>query len=235
MKKSQKNKLKMYKVVLSVCTNAAQVCSRVPAFQKAVNDFQVLVTEIERLQALQSADNKGITVDNQVLNNQLSESALTICGALFAWASENGTHKLKEKVNYQKSDFIRFSQTERIAVCTGILEDAKMYADKLVNNGITQENISELETLLNSYRNAYTKPREMVVSRTAITEALLNAFKKANALLKEQTDRLVLQFKNSDPEFYQQYRQARVTEERGIRHNAEVPGTETTGEVGDGE
>jgi len=222
MKKNQSNKLRMFKVVLAVCSNATDVTAQIPAFVNAIGNLQTITAEIERLQALQSTDNKGVTADNRVLNDQLSDVALAIAGALYAWAAENGNLAIREKVNFVASDFIRFSQTQRIAVCTTILGEARNNTEALANNGITAEKINELETLLNNYKTVYTKPREMVVSKTAVTEALETQFRLAGDILKNQADRLARQFKTTNAGFYQEYRKARVIEDRGAHHTSET-------------
>lgn len=227
MTKFQNNRLKMYKVVLSVCSGYTEVTAKIPTFVKAVTDLLQLVNEIERLQVLQSADNKGVTLDNQALYKRLTGVALAVSGALYVHASENKNQTLKSKVNFKNSDFSRFSQTERIASCTTILEEAKTLATALADFGVTASQLAEFESLLSEYKNVYTKPREMVVSRSTTTEAMNSAFSKAGLLLKDQCDRLARQFKISNPEFYQAYTLARIIEDRGIRHTPE-PETETT-------
>lgn len=218
MKKDQINKLRMFKVVLAVCLANPVIIATVAAFQEVMNTLGNIVAEIERLQALQTTDNTGVAKDSNQVKTQLADAILAVSGALHAFAADNGNNTLMEKVHFTPSHFGRFTQSQCIAAGTTVLTEARAYTAELTRNYLTAEKIDQLEALVNDYRNTYTKTREVKVSRAAVTVSLKNNISEGMTLLKGRADKLAVQFKDTYPDFYSEYRQARVIEDIGIRH-----------------
>ena len=81
--------------------------------------------------------------------------------------------------------------------------------DKITTYGSTTEAISELDKLEKAYIIYESKPREATVGKTAIIVSIATLFDEALKILENKIDKLVLQYKNSNPEFYTEYINAR--------------------------
>jgi hypothetical protein len=72
--------------------------------------------------------------------------------------------------------------------------------------------------------------REAVIDRSGVTERLRKLFDEGNSLVRDTLDRLAVQFKRKDPEFYMKYKAARlVNYRRATKH--EGPGEEPAAEA----
>jgi hypothetical protein len=218
MKKAQINKLNMFKVVLSILMQFKALTDSIPALSKAVALLADYIINIEKMQALQSSDTTGVRTDKDNLHDQLAEEALSISGALFAYACDIANNSLKSKVDFTSSDFDNCSQSEFIGYCTTIYNEALLLENSLVEQGIVKERIDEFKDAIEQYKLAITKPRESVVSHAGITDEIAETFKNADSLLKEKIDRLMFQFKQTNLDFYLAYHNARFIIERGVRH-----------------
>lgn len=218
MDKKQMNKLRMFRVVQAVCNKQADVAGTVPAFVAAIGDLGNVIEKVESLQALHTTDHKGVTRDSNHIGEQLVEAILAVSGALHALGTDQANHTLVEKVNYTRSSFKKFQQSRRIAEGVTVLAEAKNRTAELVPAYLTEAIISQLETLLNEYRDAYTRPREVRVNKTTVTASLREAMKEGGNILTNRADRLAVQFRDTYPDFYQAYLKARIIEDLGTRH-----------------
>jgi hypothetical protein len=217
----------MYKVVLAVFFQFKVLTDKLPALAKAILNLQGNISEIERLQMQQSSDLTGATKDKDKLHDQLSETALSIAGAIFAHATDIGNIGLKTKVDFTASDFDNCSQSDFISHCSNVLTEARSLDGQLLEHGIVSERVAEFSDLIEQFKTIVTKPRELVVNRTTITDDIAQVFKNTDALLKEKLDKLMLQYKQSNPDFFQSYQNARSIIDHGLRHEKESKTTIT--------
>ena len=224
------NKLRMFRVVQAVSNNNAAIIATVPAFSTAISDLGNVIVKVENLQSLHTTDNKGVTQDSNHIGEQMIETLLTVSGALHALGVDQGNNTLVEKVNYTRSSFSNFPQSRRVAEGVTVLSEANKVVAELVPAYLSDGIISQLETLLNEYRNAYTRPREVRVSKATVTTSLRDAIREGSGILTNRADRLAFQFKDTYPDFYQAYLKARIIEDLGSRHetNGNGNGEQTT-------
>jgi hypothetical protein len=85
-------------------------------------------------------------------------------------------------------------------------ETALAVIDSLKDYGVTPEKLEEFSERIKAFkafRAAHPTPRQRVTESSAATKALKKLFREANVRVRERVDRLLLQFKNSAPEFLQ--------------------------------
>ncbi len=80
----------------------------------------------------------------------------------------------------------------------------------LADYGVTQAKLNVLSKKIEAFRKAHPAPRQRVNAGRAATKQLADLFTDLSALLRNRADRLVVQFRESAPEFYNEYQAART-------------------------
>ena len=138
--------------------------------------------------------------------------------AVFAFASFSDNNKLKDRVSYSSSELRYSRDTAVVDMLTVILTAAKQYLPELDIYGVVQADIDELETLIDNYSINAENPRQAITNRARATSELKENFKKADKILKEQLDKLMLQFKEKSYAFHKQFQNVRMIIDLGVRH-----------------
>ncbi len=121
------------------------------------------------------------------------------------------------KVNYKTTVVERMTQNELIAAGGVVLEEAlKIPTADLANEGITAIELTAYNQLISTYKSVKSSNKEAVIDRSGTTENISSLLKEASALLKGQLDRLALQLKRKDPDFYRRYKTARKVQIRTV-------------------
>lgn len=210
MTSKQEAKLNMYNAVLAFCSQNAVVVAVIPAFTAAVNNLIAQKNQIDDTAQQEAIIITGITINKANLKKIMVASATNIASAGFAFATSTNNSVLKEKFKFASSDFQRFKDDELPLIVQNIHDNANAFAPELVAFGITAPMLTSFQTQITSYINAVPSPRNAASQRKALRELLVTYFKNADLILKEQMDKLALQFKTSDPEFYNAYRNNRI-------------------------
>ena len=76
--------------------------------------------------------------------------------------------------------------------------------------GITAASVTAFTNAINEYTTAVPSPRNAVSQRAAYVQSLKSLFKEADDILKNQLDKLAVQFKATQPQFLNAYKNNRV-------------------------
>lgn len=223
----QESKLNMYDAVITFCNDNAAIVATVPAFQTAVTSFQNIVLDLRTAAQNEIQAISGITVDKAEQKKELIGQAVDIGGAVFAYASSTDNFILKDKVRVNPSDLSRLKDELLAPACTNILNAAADNAAALIPFGVTAAKITAFETAINNYISAVPAPRNAVSNRVSVAGTIKQLFKDGDELLKEQLDKLAIQFKTTEPAFYNAYKSNRVI------LDAAVSSTQVAGTVAD--
>ena len=214
----QENKLSMYLSVQKVTNTHSAEWQGLPAYATIFASFEDAISQIRNTRLVQEGQITGITKDKAQAQNNAIEKAIQVATAVFAYASIQNNNTLKDKVSYSPSELRRSRDTILIDRLEVIHEAATSVLAELANYGLTQADLDEFSALITSYTNMVEDPRVAITNRARATKDLKSIFKTADKILKEQLDKLMLQYKKTAPEFYQQYFNARLIIDLGIRH-----------------
>ena len=76
--------------------------------------------------------------------------------------------------------------------------------------GITADNISDFQTAIDITRKKLSSPRNAISQRSAYGATISNLFKQANGILKNQLDKMAVQFKTTAENFFIAYKRNRA-------------------------
>ena len=210
-------KIQMYRTVISVCEGADQTISQLPAFQRGIATLKSYVEQIEQLEQIQVSPTKGITLQKEKLKVDVENLVLEVAGGIHAYAAERDNFELMKKTDVNSS--IGLVQSELLSTSERIQSEAEKIVSELADYGVTAIELQQLKSLTEQLNKDMTKPKEARIDRSGATANIDDTFRSADALLKNQLDKLALKFRKTAQDFYRAYKSARNIEDRKGRGN----------------
>ncbi len=210
MNARQTAKLTMYRAVELICNNNATITKSNAAF-KAV--FAIFVSKIAVLLASQtvvSKQTKGIVTDKKTLKKILAKNAADIAALVFSYATRTKNQTLKQIVNYAMSDIEKLAAELVVPTCANIKKAAEDNLKDLADYGVTAAMLTDLQTDMDNFSGASPKPKVAKATKTTENANIKSTIKEVDALLKDEMDKLIVNFKKNNPDFVSDYFNARV-------------------------
>ncbi len=209
MNTKQEAKYNMYKATQSHCNANPTIVATQPEFANSVIDLGAVIAEIEKDETVVSKKTKGVAKDKSVLKIELASVAFRISSAIFAFAEKTKNNTLQKSVDYAESDLQRIKDGLMAATIQNIYDAANTNLAALAGYGVKAADLTELQTAMSKYSGAVPEPRKAVSKKAAKTINLTEQFKKGDAILKKQMDKLAVPFKKSNKTFYDEYQSVR--------------------------
>ncbi len=211
MNKYQTAKLDSLKLIVKESENNPVSIAKVPKFGNFVSRINEICIEIEPHQIEQEKNLTGITTEKDAIFENLIDFIIEISGAVYSYAHERNDNVLMAKVNYKPTRIESMSQSKLSAFAGITLNEASMISpEELASHGISAEDLVTGKELLARFNAMKSSKKEAVIDRSGTTEKLNNLFKEATSIVNDKLDRLAVQFKRKDPEFYLKYKAARA-------------------------
>lgn len=220
-------KLSMYNAVLTHIEANAAITATVPAFATVAATLRTTYDNIIDAAQQETLAITGITMDKTEARLALCNEATSIAAAIFAYASSIADNEMKEQVNYPASKLLGTKDELLIPVCNNILSIATANAAAIIPYGVSAARVTAFEDIIEDYQNLIPNPRNAVSSRSAVRTSLINLFKNADLIFKSQLDKLAVQFKTAEEDFYNTYRNNRII------LDAATSNTQATGTITD--
>jgi hypothetical protein len=209
MEIQQSNNLRSYKAVQVVLETHEPIWTTLPAFGKAVTEFNGIVENINTQAQIQLESEQASEEKLSVLR-ELGAAAYAISGAVQAYAVEVGDLALEARVDFSRTSIILGKEDEVISRCWAIHAVATAQLANLADNGVTAAKLTAFKKKIEAFETVQPKPRNRVNKGSAATRTLEGLFRDAGTVLRKRMDKLVTQFAESSPEFVKEYESARV-------------------------
>lgn len=206
----QENKLTMFEAVISLLDANTAKTAVIAAFAATYNVFKNFVTQIKAKDVEKGGATTGKTSTKNADRAALVSAVMTVGGAVSALGAATNNNQLKEGGKTTRSELRDMRDTLLVTKAQGIYGLANANAAALVPYGITAAVITDLDTKITSYNNSLGARESSVAQQVGATTQIKTLFKKADKQLSEQVDLLMESFADSDPQFYTEYKQARV-------------------------
>ena len=200
----------MFRAVVTVFNRFTDSVKQVPALARTVETLTQNLAEIENVHKAQKSDTTGITSGKDSIRDELEEQVLQLAGMLHGYADEHKREDMLSLSRIQASDLRNSAQSELIRVCSTLLDKVTETAGELGDYGFQAEMLTGANELLTQFRDAVPSVRDVQVGKTVATDRLQELISENMHLLDERADRLMRQFSNSQPEFYNEYQKARI-------------------------
>jgi len=219
MNAKQESKYNMYKATQSQCNANPTIVATQAEFANSVIDLGAVITEIEKDETVVSKKTKGAAKDKSALKIELASVAFRVASAIFAFAEKTKNNTLQKSVDYAQSDFQRIKDGSIAATIQNIYDAANSNLAALAGYGVKAADLTELQTAMAKYTAVVSDPRKAISKKAAKTVDLVALFKKGDAILKNQMDKLAVTFRKSNKTFYDEYQSVRkiITPARKVK------------------
>lgn len=209
MNAKQEAKLTMFRGVEQYLDTNSNIISTVAALVTAAAAFKAVVAGIIGTTQLTDASLAGITVDKVNSRQSLSQMAADIAAFIRVYATVNGNNTLKAEVNYPVSKLMRTRDEQVVPRCRIIYDRGVEHLSELKNYGVTAEKLTELQTAIDSYAAKTPTTRTAISSRKTQNDNLRALLRQGDAILTDQIDNLMKNFRVTNPDFLQTYESVR--------------------------
>ena len=210
MNTNQEDKLSMYYVVKNTCEKYQTTWTTNVVFAATYNLWVVKIPLIETNRDAQTLETTGITTDKTAKRAAMTDKTLFMENRLQSYANVVNNPELLESIKYSASDLKKSRDTDVVGICNTVLAKATANAAAIVTYGVTAVMITELQAAITAYSATLAKPMAAKSQTKTATENLAKLFKEADDLLTKRLDLDIELFKTSKPDFYSQYKTARI-------------------------
>ncbi len=215
----QRNLLNSYLTVKNVCERNVETLQSLPALADAYTAFVTRLQTITSLGQTQAEITTGVARDKQRLRQTMCDAALEVAGAIRSWAKSQKNEELADRAKYHRTTLLAGRATASADRCQTIHDLAAGYVGQLGDHGVTAETLSALQAQIDTFKAIIPKTRTLRAQLKTITAQLAVEFRAANELLRENLDRLILQFRRGHPALVADYRHARKIVAHAATHH----------------
>ncbi|MBK7382986.1 MAG: hypothetical protein IPI81_06555 [Flavobacteriales bacterium] len=214
----------MFRVVDTTCDVYVAVWTPLVPFATAVAAFKAKIKAIEDEIETQSTELDGYAMDKGKKKETMVRKAHSVANQVFAYAEDVGDTVLREKMDVSYSDLIAPRDSIVGQKCQGIHTEANAVIASLAPYGILPLDLTDLQGFIDAYELVISAPRVAITVRKGATERIETLIREGTTILTNRMDKLMSEFKDSDPVFHQEYFDARIVVNSGsVKEEVPVP------------
>ncbi|MCU4163598.1 hypothetical protein [Carboxylicivirga caseinilyticus] len=210
MNYKQRNKISMFRAVNKVFGTYSTEFSSIPVLTSFIQSFGESLSEMEEVLLIQQGKTTGASKQKIKEEEEMIEETVQMAGCMFVYAQVNNIPDLQIKCAISSSQLGNMSDEDVKTTCLAIYNEAAKLDGALTDYGKTPENIAQLKKEIDDFAALIASPRSAIVTRSQATRELARLITENNDLLRLKTDKLIEQFKTSNPKLYNTYKAARV-------------------------
>lgn len=180
-----------------------------PALVTVSDELNELLENIDTQFNKQQASS-GVSLEKAAALQALANAGFEIVSAVQSCAAATGNAELAGRADFQRGALTRGADKTVLNRSEQIHEIATAVLPSLADHGVTQAKLNAFSKKIEAFRKAHPAPRQRVNSSSSATKQLAELFAELNVLLRKRADRLLVQFRESAPEFYNEYHSART-------------------------
>jgi hypothetical protein len=179
------------------------------AFSEGVEALSDALSAIDEQNQV-AQGNPGASDAKELARQVLCAIACEVIGALRAYSAVVPDPELAAKVDYTASTVTAGKASDVVARCKSIQTVATEHAADLGKYGISPAKLTKFKNAITAFDTAKSAPRQNRVTKSAAAQLLPQLVRSAVAVVRDQLDGLMVQFKDAEPNFYEEYFAARV-------------------------
>ena len=195
----------MYKSIAGFFADNADIVNGVPALQSAVVSLANTIILISQTIQQKEEPITGISIVKRKARRALARQACTLAGHIYAYAEVVHDDDLQQKVKYTMSDFARLKDGELPAICRNILDIAMQHVADLAGYNVTAATNTSFLQNIDAYEAMEQRPRNEISKRITSNQTMKVLFKKGDNLIKNQLDKIMPRFIETETAFYNTY------------------------------
>lgn len=217
MNRIQNSKLMMYYSVISVSEANKPVWENNAPYSSG---YQLLTDNVRLLEShrdKQTAEVLGTTAFKEQKKKEIINLILFAEHRLKSYATATGNTSLAESLDFSLTKLKHSSIFQLSPIANLMLQRIKEHIDSLTPYGITEIWINNFTDAAAKFNTEMLKPRNALAQKKIATDMLAVLFKETDIILRNRLDYDAEVFRASNPEFYNEYMEARKTHESGSR------------------
>jgi predicted RND superfamily exporter protein len=226
MNKTETNRYLMFKAVHAKALEHSEVIQMIPVLATSVQTLGNHIADIDTLNTIYKTAAAGTTAKKSQNRELLVEETDTMCAALYTFGCKSGNQNLMARMDKAESEIGKLRGNEVSDLGKQVVKDLQENAASLGEYGITPEEITEYSNLVNSYDTSADEKDNHGSTAKVARENLSKKFSEVATFLDKEMDKLFKRIRKANREVYNEYCEARVVKELGIRHEAVVVETE---------
>jgi hypothetical protein len=216
MRKELEDRFTMFYAVQNAVDTHSAVWTAMVPYANAVTEFKAKIVAIEEEVEAQSTDLEGYAMDKGEKKEAMVRATLAVASKVYAYAEDNANTVLREKVDVSYSDLIAPRDAVVAQKCQGIHDEANAVVASLAPYGVLPADLTALQGLITRYETVISAPRTAITIRKGATENIERLIREGTAILKNRMDKLMVEYQVSNPDFYQEYFDARIVVNTGV-------------------
>jgi len=225
----QANKFSMYSATVNVLKAHLGSTTVIPAFAGAYERFDDLLDEIGVKDKERVSKTSGKVAAKDEAEDSMAMATVIVSSGLVALAKSKNNVQLKDAAHIMESRFRHSRPTEQLNTAKLTYDLAVANKEDLAQFGITSAMLDDLKARIAAYETAVKEVSSGMAERSGARSAVSDLFVQADEVLKDELDRMMQIFRVTDPEFYNDYRSARVIRDLGVRHGKNAAKTPAPG------
>ena len=182
----------------------------VPVIVKVKNDFDEIIQRIQDLNEKAGNSSTSAAITKDKLRKSLVDKITLLAGKLYVLGEITENEELKAIGDITRRELHKARETDMDALTRPVIEKCREHTDVLVDYGLTDDQVTETSTTLDSFNALIGKPRNILNQVYAAKSQMDELISEGMDLLNNKLDKLMLMFQHTNPDFYEQYKRARV-------------------------
>ena len=205
MNAQQEARLSMYLSNIQHLDENSTIFDANTAFKTAFTSIKTKLGTLQNKAQLSDLSILGIAAGKKTAKETAAEKTADTAGILFAFADATGNEQLKAEVNYTARQLLRLKDSLFALRCRNIHDLAVANKAALLDYGITDETIEDLQSAIDAYVETVPKPRTAKSNKKTLNADIAELFKDIDKIYENQLDKLIVNFKASNPDFVETY------------------------------
>lgn len=204
----------MYLAVQECLDDNPEKWNTIPVLVNLKNELDELLQRMQEQDALASNDSKSVTEQKNALRDILTQKTVMMAGAISSFAAITGDDELARQMHLTPSDFVQAKETDIESMVQPVIDAAVANSEALADYGVLPDQVTELETSLDDFKEKIGKPRHIRNQKFAAIKMIDQLIDEGRDLLTKKLDKLMIRFRYSDESFYDSYNRARTIVDR---------------------
>jgi hypothetical protein len=203
------NRMNRLSAVLAVCEAHADTWQGHAAFASAMKELASGLEAIRALGVMRQSLVAGLTARKQRIREEAGDAALEAAGAMRALADDTGDAELASIMSIGRSSLFSGRAHGNAVRAELVYSAAQKRAAALEAYGVGAAKLAHLRERLDAFQAAIRESHESYAVRRGTSARLRAEARDAEAILDRRLDGLVVQFRDANPLFVEEYFGAR--------------------------
>lgn len=205
MNAQQEAKLSMYLSTGRHLDDNSTIIAGNAAFVSNFTTVKAKVADLSNKAQLSDLALTGLAAGKKNTKQNAAQTAADTAGIVYAFADATANEQLKAEVDYSLTDLLKMKDSLLALRCRNIHDLAVENKTALVDYGVTDAALTDLQTAIDDYTATITKPRAARSGRKTLNAEIAGLFKEIDKIYDRQLDKLIVAFKTAHPDFVQTY------------------------------